>query len=435
MKKNLILFGVFILLMGLTYVFQEKRVEKEHAAADFQDRLIQEEVVHLKLPRIEATKKKDQWWKDDQLLSHNVFKQVEKKLTEIKKIKEVQGDWKSFFSNPFSFEVNHVVWTVGDLSLDKQGFYIAKDKKIYLAMIEGESTHLTQDEREIAGIKLNELLSFLSKDSSELLENQFFRFFPNVVGERVVLNVDGSLPFELNLKKNTTEPPPIPGINGHKDLRGKFFSLFTQMMIKEEIPYSENLKFKKLGSLTFLDQTKKTVFELWLKSKDSADAVIIEPDSKRTFSMAGGSLKLFFIQVQDYWDKKVIPQEFFVSFTKLETVFSQKDKSERIVILNREPLGFESKKFKADQAKLEVITSMIFNLGSRDQADRVSLLSKSERKQILSEDHLRIEVMGQSLLIWRKKEEVIVVNLTQGFKAHFGLVDENFLGTFEDVLK
>jgi hypothetical protein len=43
--------------------------------------------------------------------------------------------------------------------------------------------------------------------------------------------------------------------------------------------------------------------------------------------------------------------------------------------------------------------------------------------------------MNQELLIWRKTEELIVANLTQGFKAHFTLLDEKFRGRFEDVLK
>jgi hypothetical protein len=43
--------------------------------------------------------------------------------------------------------------------------------------------------------------------------------------------------------------------------------------------------------------------------------------------------------------------------------------------------------------------------------------------------------MGQDLIILRKFQELIVVNLAQGFKAHFTMLNENFLGTFEDVLK
>jgi hypothetical protein len=43
--------------------------------------------------------------------------------------------------------------------------------------------------------------------------------------------------------------------------------------------------------------------------------------------------------------------------------------------------------------------------------------------------------MGQELLFWRKKDELILVNLTQGFKAHFLVTQQSFRATFEDVIK
>lgn len=435
MKKNLILFAVFLSLLVVTYLFQEKRTEREYAEAQLKDRLVDFEVTHLKLPQIEATKKDGRWWQGDKLLSHNTFKQIEKKLTEIKKIKEIQGDWKTFFPHPFSFEINHIPWTIGDMSLDKQGFYVAKDKKIYLAVIEGESTQLTHDEHEIESIKLNELVTTLSKDKSTFVENQLFRFYPDLPMERVVLAAEGSLPYELDFKKNETLPPPLQGVKVLKDLRGKFYSLLTQLTLKEEIPYAENLKFKKLADLKFIDQKRTVSWELWLRSKSSADAIIIDSAGKKAYWMVGGTLRMFFIQNQDYWDKKVIPSEHFSSFTKLVTTFTQGAKTAKVTIINREPMAFEAKGFKIDQLKMEQLLQFIFNLGPKDQADRVSLLSKTEKQQLLSEEHLRIEVFDQDLILWRKQQELIVVNLTQGFKSHFGLIDENFRGTFEDVLK
>lgn len=435
MKKNLALFSIFVVLLVVTYVFQEKRAEKEYTESQLKDRLVDFEITHLKLPEVEATKKNGSWWSNEKLLSHNAFKQIEKKLTEIKKIKSIQGEWKSFFPHPFTFEINHVVWTIGDMSLDKQGFYIAHDKKIYLAVVEGESTQLTRDESEIESIKVNELVSSLSKPLKDLYETQLFRFYPDLPMERVVLSAEGSLPYELDFTKNQTLPPPIPGISVLKDLKGKFFSLLTQMNLKEEVPYSDKLKFKKLADVKFIG-TKKTVsWELWLKSESSADAIIIDPAEKKAFWMVGGTLKLFFIQNQDYWDKKVIPSEHFVSFTRLPTTFIQGSKKADVTILNREPLAFEVPGYKVDQLKMEQLIHFIFNLGPKDQADRVSLLAKTERQMLLSGDHLRINVLDQDLILWRKQEELIVANLTQGFKAHFNLVDENFRGSFQDVLK
>lgn len=435
MKKNLSLFAILIILLVGTYIFQEKRVEKERIEAHEKDLLIKEEITQLKLPNIEAVKKNGQWWAGDKLLSHNTFKQIEKKLKEIKKFKDIQGEWKSYFPNPFTIVINGKTWTIGDMSLDKQSFYIAKEKDIYLAYIEGESTQLTTKEEDIESIKLNELISFLSKKEKDLYETQLFRFYPNLPQERVVVTAEGNLPYELDFKKNETVPPPMTGVKVHDDLRGKFHSLLTQANIKEEVPYSPKLQFKKLGEILFQGKDKSVKWELWLVSDKKADAVIIDPELKRAFSVVGGTLKLYFVNVQDYWDKKVIPQKDFKSFTRLEASFVQGDKSETVTIINKEPFAFEAKKHKVDQAKMEELLQFIFNLGPKGEADRVSNLSSSERKLLLSGDHLRIDVMGQELILWRKQEELIVANLTQGFKAHFGLINENFRATFSDVLK
>jgi hypothetical protein len=435
MKKNLSLFSVLIFLLLMTYFFQEKRLQRQKRDENKRDTLISSDFAHLKLPNLEAIKKKEQWWDGDHLLSHNTFRQIEKKLSEIKKIKEIKGDWKSYFSRPFIFEIDHIQWTLGDLSLDKQAFYISKDKKIYLALIEGESTHLTRNESEIASIKLQELISSLSKTRQDLRETQLFRFYPDLPLNKIVLEMDGNLPFELDLINNTTGPPPISGVFPHHKLKEKFYSLLTQATIRFEIPYSEKLKFKKLGQMSFLNKNGATKWELWLKDNKSADVIIIDSDKEKAFLMAGGSLKVFFVNIQDYWDKKVIPQKDFISFTRLKSRFTQGAKSAEVFIINKEPFDFETSSHKINKEKMEEIIQIIFNLGPKEQASRVSILSNSERKQLLSGNHLRIEVMGQELILWRKIEELIVANLSQDFKAHFSIVDENFRGTFEDVLK
>ncbi|MFP5387217.1 MAG: hypothetical protein ACLGHN_14160, partial [Bacteriovoracia bacterium] len=371
----------------------------------------------------------------DQLLSHNTFKQIERKLSEIKKIKKIEGEWANYFPNPFVFEINHDKWTIGDLSLDKQAFYIAHNDEIYLASIEGESHQLTQDESEIAGIKLNELVSSLSRPEKDLKETQLFRFYPDLPLDSVVINATDHLPFELNFEKNATLPPPISGIKVHKDLLGKFYSLLTQLTIKEEVPFKSPPGIKKLAQMKFLGKDTTVNWEVWLKDNKTANAVLVDPVNKRAFSVVGGTLKVFFINLQDYWDKKVIPHEFFTPFTRLNATFIQGEKKAVVEILNREPLAFEAKGFKVDDEKMQKIMQFIFNLGPKDQGERVSLLSNSEKKQLLSGDHLRIEIMGQELILWRKQQELIVVNLTQGYKVHFLLTDENFRASFEDVLK
>ncbi len=435
MSRNLILAGILGFLLVATYFLQEKRVDKEYVESLARDRVLVAPLTHLKWADVDAQKSGEQWKMGEELLSYNSLKQIEKKILEVKKVKDVEGEWSSFFPHPFVFEVNHEAWTLGEMTLDKQGFYLGIGQKVVVARIEGESHELTQSEEEIEEIKLHELKALLSKNKAELHEVQLFRFYQQIPFERILIQSQDRVSFELNFLNNQTLPNPIEGIDVHENLKAKFLSLLTQVNIRKEIPFKEKLKVHLMGKITFMAQNQTSVeWELWLKDKKSADAIIIDSAQKKAYLMVGGTLKIFFIGIQDYWDKKVIPAKYFKTFTRLPLTLSEGSKSGKVTVLNREPLQFESS-MKVDDLNMTELLSFVFNLGQRDQADRVSILSKTERQQVLSEEHLRMEVMGQDILFWRKTEELIVVNLTQGFKAHYGLLSEKFRARFEDVLK
>ena len=436
MKKNLYLSGILLALLLGTYIFQELRTKQVFEESFTKDHLVlAEDIQSLSWGDVQAVKKEGQWWAGDKLLSANTFKQIEKRIGQIKKIKELVGEKQSFFSAPFELKVNGEAWMLGDLTLDRQGFYLSRNGQLMVAVSEGEGQEITDEPGKVTEVKLEDLKKALRFRLDELSETQLFRFYPKLPLGTVTIVSDGRPDYELDLIHNQTLPPPIPGIQPHHKLLEKFTSLLTQMTIKNEVPYSEALRFKKLGQMTFQDETKKVTWELWLNSGKSADSFIIDSESKKAWQMIGGTLKAFFIHHQDYWDKKVIPPQEFKNFSRLKTIFTQGERTALIEIINREPLAFESNQYKIDAEKMNILFQYVFNLSEKDQADRVSLLSKSERKEVLSGDFLRVEVMNQEILFWRKKEELIVVNLTQGFKAHFLVTQQSFRATFEDVIK
>lgn len=437
MKKNLYLLGALVALLIGTYIFQEVRTSDLFKASLIKDHLLNEnDIQSLSFEDVVATKKDGQWWANDRLLSSNIFKQIEKRLVQIKKIRVVPGDKRNFFTQPKEFKVNGEDWTLGDMTLDKQGFYLARGSEVMIVMSEGPTQELAESPEKVAEGKLEDLKKGLSFKLSELFETQLFRYFPKLPLGTVTIEADGRPSFELDFDKNQTIPPPVAGILPHDNLLEKFTSLLTQITIKEEVAYSEKLKFSKLGSILFQNEAEeKLLWELWLASDKNADSYIIDSKSKRAFKMIGGTLRVYFIQLQDYWDKKVIPPKEFRPFVRMNTTFTQGDKSVAVEIINREPLQFNVKGYKADEVKMNILLQYVLNLSEKDQADRISQLSKSEKKELLSGNHLRVEIFGQEILFWRKADELILVNLTQGFKAHFLVTEQTFRATFEDVLK
>lgn len=436
MKKNLYLTAILVALLIGTYIFQEVRGNKIFEESMTKDHLVKvEDLKSLSWGNVDAVRKDGQWWAGNKLLSANTFKQIEKRITQIKKIKSVEGEKQNYFSHPVEVKVNGEVWILGDLTLDRQGFYLARGKELMIVISEGEGQEIADEPGKVIEVKLEDLKKSLTFKLEELYETQLFRFYPKLPLGTVTIESDGRPDYEIDFVKNETIPPPIQGIHPHANLLDKFTSLLTQMTIKKEVPYSEKLKFRKLGHMIFQNGKSKVTWELWLNSGNTADSFIVDSERKIAFQMIGGTLKAFFIQLQDYWDKKVIPPEEFKPFSRLKTIFTQGQRTALVEIINREPLSFESNQYKINTEKMNILFQYVFNLSEKDQADRISQLTSSEKKEILAGDFLRLEVLGQELYFWRKKEELILANFTQGFKAHFLVTQQSFRATFEDVIK
>ena len=436
MKKNLYLLGILIALLVGTYIFQEVRVSKIFEESFTKDHLIAfDDIKSLSWGDVVALKKDGQWWSGDKLLSANILKQLEKRIGQIKRIKKVEGAKENYFSAPVTFKVNGETWLLGDLTLDRQGFYLARNNEIMIAVSEGLGQELAEEPGKVSEVKLEDLKKALLFTLSELGETQLFRYYPKLPLGTVTVESDGRPSYELDFVNNQTLPPPIQGIQVHKNLLDKFTSLLTQITIKSEVPFSEKLKVRKLGQMIFRNGSNSVTWELWLSDIKSADSYIIDSENKMAWRMIGGTLKPFFVYYQDFWDKKVIPQSEFKNFSRLKTIFTQGEKTALVEIINREPLSFETTKYKIDTEKMNILFQYVFNLSEKEQADRISQLSKSERKELLSGNHLRLEVMGQELFFWRKQDELILANFTQGFKAHFMVTQQSFRATFEDVIK
>lgn len=433
MKKNAVLGIILMALLGVTYLFQEKKTEKRFEESLVKDKLYTGDLTQMSVSGFDAKSEKGSWKSGEILLSHNNFKLIEEKIRQLKKVKNVPGEMKGIFTEPVEFSVNNDKLILGDLSLDRQGFYLSQNGQILLVVLEGSMRDIVSDEEEKQATKLNELRAVLSKHPKELVENQLFRYYPDLPSERVTIKIPDSLPFEIDLKSNTTTPPPFPGISAHENLPQKFMSLLSQMTLKEEIPYGEF--GQKLGEMTFFGQGKGVMWELYTRNNKSADAVLVDPVRKKSWLMIGGTLKVFFIQLQDYWDKKCIPPQVFKSFTREPMTFTEGNLRTVVNLVNREPLAFESSGFRVNQEKMLELVSYALNLGPLDQASRISLLSNSERKQILNENKLKVEMFGQELIFWLKAEELIIVNLSQGYKAHFPRANVSGGFRFKDVLK
>lgn len=433
MKNNLILFGVLVLLISGAYFFQEKKDREMFKKSVEEEIIVKDPITELGWDNFIVKKINNKWMYGDKLLSANHFGQIEKRLKNLKKIKSIQGEISQILPHSIQLKINGQKYLFGQLTLEKDGFYLAQDNKIYIATFDEEILHSENENPDEK--KLTEFLNLFPHDLETLIEKQFFRYYVDLEFDKAKLDTEGALPYELDFSSNKTIPAPIHGIVEHENLKSKFLSLFTQMLIKKELEYPKKQLFKKMADLKFIKQGMDLLnFELWLKSNSNADAMILDTKNKKAYEMIGGSLRTFFIQVQDYWDKKVIPPKSFKSFNELDVLLFEGKEEIKFKILNREPLEFKSP-IRLNEEEVRVLFTYIFNLGEKDQADRVSQISSMDKVIFQKDKSLRALIFGQDLYIFKKREELIIANMTQGFKAHFGMVDEKFPVHLKDVIR
>ncbi|HLT22517.1 MAG TPA: hypothetical protein VKZ84_03705, partial [Bacteriovoracaceae bacterium] len=215
MKQNLWLFTVLVALITGTYFFQEKRVEEEFKKSLVAGKVITEEITAIETPYFRAEKVNQQWKNGDDLLSHNDLHRLVKMLESINEIKKLEETTEV---SGIDFKVNNTLYTIGDLNLDKSGFYFKKQDSVYVAIIDTDTAQIHSHDDNLNELKLEELKSFFNKTNEDLLEKQLFRYYSDLQYESVAIRPDGALDFEIDFKTNSTLPAPMKGIEVHEDL-------------------------------------------------------------------------------------------------------------------------------------------------------------------------------------------------------------------------
>lgn len=427
MKLNLWLFGILMTLVVGTYFFQEKRVEENFKKSLVAGKLVKGQINSIETPTFKATLVANRWIFENELLSYNDLSRLVTMLETVKEVKALEADPNV---EGINFKLNETSYFLGSMNLDQSGFYFKVNDKNFVAIIETDSRQIHSEGENLNVIKYNELKSLLMKTQVELVEKQLFRYYPDLQFETVLVKPDGALDFELDFKNNTTLPAPMKGIEVHQELGNKFQALVREIKIKKKVKADPKLKKNKMGEITFLPQEMK--WEVFLPHKNKADVYLFDSQGN-AYEMIGGTLKVFLIQLQDYWDKKIIPPSDFKNFDVLSVTLSQGTDELTIKVKNREPLEYESDQ-KIKLNKVEMLFQVIFNLANFDQGQRVSPMTTSQYRQLLSEDNLRMEIMGQDLVMVSYGQELIVANITQEYKVHFNRI-ENFPLNIKDMLE
>ena len=430
MKSNLKLLIVLILLLTGTYIWIERpdRMWWKQHDETYRLRDLAEEAQSFGVFGKKWALKDNQWTHGKEILSLSIWPKWKRIFTNLKLEREIimpPGMTKeNYLGEGFPVTINDHSFIFGERSVDGKSIYILdleSNKILQMSLLPSDLFQMLDEVK--------------AKSELEMIERRVFAYFSDIPFTKVVFETPGILSFELDLEAKTTSPRPIPGILIHPHIDQKFWHEIDLMQFTAQIEPDMGLLYQKMASLSLLDKDKKVLtFELHRVGPQNADAVVYVPEKKKMFKVQGNTAKVFFDQVQDYWDRKIIPRDVFKSFTEMRVQFVLGEREATVNVINQEPLSFGSTQpeIKVKEDKLQNLFAILFNLGQYDEASRVSILTKSEKQQFQNEPHIRMNVFGQDLMLIRKTNELVVVNFTQGFKAHFILFDISIGDQWED---
>ena len=430
MKSNLKLLILLLVLVTGTYFLVERpdRVWWSQHNDSYTLKPIFENAKTLEFQKTIWVLKDQQWTYEKDILSQPILAKWKRILTSFKLEREIpltatvkKAD---FITKGYSLGIDDNHYIIGDQSADGKSVYILdtdKNRILQMSLLPSDLYKVLDELKE--------------NDLEKMIEKRVYAHFSHIEFEKVLFETPGILSFELDLINKVTIPKPIAGVLQHPHLDQKFWHEMELLQFTHQLPYNPGLLYQKMAQVSFLQKDKKVLsFELHRLGPQNADAVVYVPETKQIFKVQGQTAKVFFDQVQDYWDRKIIPKNVFKAFNELNAHFVLGDKETNLKVINQEPLGFQSVdgKFKLKDDKLQNLFGIIFNLGQYEEASRVSILSKAESQQFQNESHIRLNVFGQDIMLVRRTNELVVVNFTQGFKAHFILFDISIGDQWED---
>ena len=449
-KKNLSLFCLLLVLLSLTYYWEE--VYKNKKAEDSENKVSLvvniPEIQKIEFPNFTLELIEGQWRLKgfDFNLSEEKIRLLLKFLGAMKvssKISIIEKTSEDYFSeSDFSFRVFSSKGTyhykIGKKSLVSGRFYVQTSLLRDLVLVVENLSPIQGAYKDVADKRnqnYNQLQSILKSNGSFLLEENLFHLKGLSLNDFNQVKIDGrhNRWFNLNFQDQTTFPLPYKDIKTHP-LQHKFKSIFSQMRVRGVNIFKQLILSDKRGSLTFKGK-KDTVVE-YFKSLNSkyGDFVRIKGEP-HVYSVEFLGLNIFETSVQHFWRKRI---EYHTKFSEVKSLkFKLHFKQEKNINFYINDL--ETFEVKTSDPRVKDISNphinFLFNLilNLTDFSEAKFVLEKAKERPSADYD-LVVELLSKSLGIKIDPNHIIVYDRSTELEYLFDYNKDQIKEDFFDQL-
>lgn len=446
--KNLSLFVLLAVTILLTYIFEERRTQKNEEIKVYNESLFKslnpEEFLKLEGDHFELKREKKLYFDSKSSVPLSAAK-VHEFLNAFSKLRierilnngevEKVGVLQYFPSQKFYFKAFYpsetLTFILGKKLEYEQSFYVQiiresfnKKSTQYVVMSDPSpdpGVYETDLEYKNSQAKYQKIISLLMLSSEIFYDLKIFKDFAfkndQIYFDKVTISTFRNKKFEVSFKESKTIPPPPSGMTYFEE---NWISFYQQLVgltaLKIHLNYKPQLLDGPLSLLEIISKEgKKNNLELYRKYEEKIGYFLKADFSPNLYELNAKDALYFLVNVQDFWLKRLRPfgARFRVALTFMNEQILDADVSDGEVF-NVEIFGRDGLRSKTVPKVLAFKKLVDF---FKSNADHVSELSESlvelEKKSIL-----KVKIADSDFYVVADEFDLIICDLSRKIKYH-----------------
>lgn len=315
--KNLKLFAVLCLLIGIAYYFEEIHSKKQ------QDDKLKKVQVFKNLDQTKKFEFKnyslelDDIWKVtniNYIASEQLIKDFKYILSHILTLQELSIEKENDYFSQTSLDLvvhtgkTSTKYTLGDVSKVSGKFYLkvhSKNPKIYLCEDKSKFTDAYTSEADLGIKKYLRLKAIFSGDQFLFMERKLFHRIDINKVKKLNIKNRHNRPYTLDLKQNATQPPVLKKLK-YKRLSDVVSFLFSKTLAIGLITNGQNILTNEISSIEIESEKQNIRLKLFAGLNGQYGKYVKFEGDSFIYRLSDETPAIFQLFVQDYWNKKFL---------------------------------------------------------------------------------------------------------------------------------
>ncbi len=437
--KNLFLFLILVLALGVTYFFEERgnlnaqKLESQKTEILNAEKL--GELQGVKGLKLDIMKKGELYYsRDNQLpLAPARLAEFFKILSGVKvntflKPEDIAKVGRSFYipddamKLTFLFDKGEISFSLGKKLEFDQTFYMEVTKEgktqIVIARDDSPDPGVYQNDKDYqrSDAKFKRLQIIFMLTNLYFYDTRIFKDFYTdekaINFDEITISTFRNKKYSINFKDTSTTPAAPKSLGYFEENWISFHKALTNLSGRTIIsPYEPSALSEILSQLEINDrQRRKITLSVYKKFGDQNGYFLMSSLDKSLYVLKPEEARYFFVNVQDFWNKRIIPQD---REFKLGISFFD-NKNDEVTISDKELFKVTSTNSKIHPRSLEFKKLLDF---LKMEGDHVSEMTEKP-SEILKKNIMRLSFDNRALSVILEDNDAVLVDIDQKIKIH-----------------